>query len=52
LDERADDVIAGVRRALKPGGALSAECGGIKCVATIETALLDALQRRGITGKT
>src|SRR2546425_4508256 len=47
--KRADDVIAGVRRALKPGGRFVAECGGHKCVATIENALLDALQRRGIT---
>jgi ubiquinone/menaquinone biosynthesis C-methylase UbiE len=49
--KRADDVIAGVWRALKPGGRFVAECGGYKCVATIETALLDALKRRGIEGK-
>jgi trans-aconitate methyltransferase len=48
--KRADDVIAGVWRALKPGGRFVAECGGHKCVATIETALLDALKRRGIEG--
>ncbi len=49
--KRADDVIAGVWRALKPGGRFVAECGGHKCVATIETALLNALKRRGIAGK-
>ncbi len=49
--KRADDVIAGVWQALKPGGRFVAECGGHKCVATIETALLDALKRRGIEGK-
>jgi len=49
--KRADEVIAGVWRALKPGGRFVAECGGYKCVATIETALLDALKRRGIAGK-
>jgi len=49
--KRADEVIAGVWRALKPGGRFVAECGGYKCVATIENALLDALKRRGIAGK-
>ena len=49
--KRADEVIAGVWRALKPGGRFVAECGGYKCVATLETALLDALKRRGIAGK-
>jgi SAM-dependent methyltransferase len=48
--KRADDVIAGVWRALKPGGRFVAECGGRGCIATIETALLEALQRRGIEG--
>jgi SAM-dependent methyltransferase len=46
--KRADDVIAGVWRALKPGGRFVAECGGRGCIATIETALLAALKRRGI----
>jgi trans-aconitate methyltransferase len=45
---RADNVIAGVWRALKPGGRFVAECGGAGCVATISAALAAALQRRGI----
>ena len=45
---RADDVIAGVWRALKPGGRFVAECGGAGCVAKISTALTAALERRGI----
>jgi SAM-dependent methyltransferase len=45
---RADDVIAGVWRALVPGGRFVAECGGAGCVATIRAALTAALQRRGI----
>ncbi len=44
----ADDVIAGVWRALKPGGRFVAEFGGYGCVATIERALKGALRRRGI----
>ena len=46
----ADDVIAGVWRALKPGGRFVAEFGGHGCVATIKRALIDALRRRGIDG--
>jgi trans-aconitate methyltransferase len=46
--KRADDVIAGVWRALKPGGRFVAECGGDGCVATIASALEAALERRGI----
>jgi trans-aconitate methyltransferase len=48
--KRADAVIAGVWRALKPGGRFVAECGGSGCVATIEGALVSALNRRGIDG--
>jgi trans-aconitate methyltransferase len=48
--KRADDVIAGVWRALKAGGRFVAECGGDGCVATIERALVAALERRGIDG--
>jgi trans-aconitate methyltransferase len=48
--KRPDAVIAGVWRALKPGGRFVAECGGRGCVATIERALADALARRGIDG--
>lgn len=46
--KRADDVIAGVWRALKPGGRFVAECGGDGCVATIRAALAAALERRGV----
>jgi len=48
--KRADAVVAGVWRALKPGGRFVAECGGFGCVARIEAALLAALGRRGIDG--
>ncbi|MBI1814841.1 MAG: methyltransferase domain-containing protein [Deltaproteobacteria bacterium] len=47
---RADDVIAGVGRALKPGGRFVAEFGGNGCVATIARALVAALDRRGVDG--
>jgi trans-aconitate methyltransferase len=40
--------IAGVRRALRPGGRFAAELGGAGCNATIRAALGDALARRGI----
>jgi SAM-dependent methyltransferase len=46
-----DSVIAGVHRALKPGGRFVAECGGHGCVAKIKKALVDALNRRGIDGE-
>ena len=45
-----DDVIAGVWRALKPGGRFVGEFGGHGCVDTIKRALLAALERRGIDG--
>jgi SAM-dependent methyltransferase len=45
-----DDVIAGVWRALRPGGRFVGEFGGHGCVATIKRALIDALGRRGIDG--
>src|SRR5262249_10134177 len=48
--KRADDTIAGVYRALRPGGRFVAECGGHGCVATIAGALHAALGRRGIDG--
>jgi SAM-dependent methyltransferase len=48
--KRPDVVIAGVWRALKPGGRFVAECGGHGCVAKIERALVEALGRRGIDG--
>jgi SAM-dependent methyltransferase len=47
---RPDDVIAGVRRALKPQGRFVAEFGGDGCVEKVKTALVAALDRRGIDG--
>lgn len=44
---RPDAVIAGVRRALKPGGRFVGEMGGDGCVAAIVAALTAALARRG-----
>ncbi len=44
-------VIAGIHRSLKPGGRFVAEFGGHGNVAAICTALLAALQARGISGK-
>ena len=49
--KRADAVIESVWRALVPGGRFVAEFGGRGCVATIEAALLEALERRGIDGR-
>ena len=46
----ADAVIAGVRRALRPGGRFVAEFGGHGCVERIRTALIAALGRRGLDG--
>jgi SAM-dependent methyltransferase len=46
--KRPDAVIAGVRRALKPGGRFVAEMGGAGCVAKVRAALTAALARRGI----
>ncbi len=46
--KRADAVIEGVRRALKPGGRFVAEMGGAGCVAKVRAALTAALARRGI----
>jgi SAM-dependent methyltransferase len=48
--QRPDEVIAGVARALKPGGRFVAEMGGHGCVAAVVTALLAVLDRRGIDG--
>jgi trans-aconitate methyltransferase len=50
--KRADDVIGGVWRALRPGGRFVAECGGYGCVATIVAALDRALAERGIDSRT
>ncbi len=46
--KRADDVIAGVWRALKPVGRFVAECGGAGNIRKIESALHTVLDRRGI----
>ena len=48
---RPDDVIGGVRRALKPDGRFVSELGGSGCVRTIESTLLDLLVARGVTEK-
>ena len=45
-----DDVIAGVWRALRPGGRFIGELGGQGCIATIVAAVYEALARRGIDG--
>src|SRR5262245_21019867 len=46
-----DAMIAGVYRSLKPGGRFVAECGGHGCVDKIRTALVQALNRRGLDGE-
>ena len=46
--KRPEAVVAGVWRALRPGGRFVAEFGGHGCVAQIVTALSVALARRGI----
>jgi trans-aconitate methyltransferase len=46
----ADDVIAGVWHALRPGGRFVAELGGYACIATVVGAFYEALARRGIDG--
>jgi SAM-dependent methyltransferase len=46
-----DAVIAGVARALKPGGRFVAELGGRGCVGAIRGALVEALRRRGVDGE-
>ncbi len=48
--KRPDEVIRGVFRALRPGGRFVAELGGHGCVATVCSALVEALDRRGIDG--
>jgi trans-aconitate methyltransferase len=49
---QADVVIAGVWRALKPGGRFVGECGGSGNTATVVQALTQALHRRGINADT
>jgi trans-aconitate methyltransferase len=48
----ADPMIAAVYRALRRGGRFVAECGGHGCVDTVRTALVRALEQRGIDGET
>lgn len=49
--KRADPMIASVHRSLKAGGRFVAECGGDGCVQKVRTALVEALDRRGIDGE-
>jgi SAM-dependent methyltransferase len=46
-----DAVIAGVYKSLRAGGRFVAEMGGANCVQKIRTALIAALDRRNIDGK-
>jgi SAM-dependent methyltransferase len=46
-----DAVISGVHRALRPGARFVAEMGGAHCVEKIRTALIAALDRRNVDGK-
>jgi len=48
---RPDAVLQGVANALKTTGRFVAECGGAGCVETIRSALIAALNRRGIDGQ-
>ena len=49
--KRADPMLAAVYRSLRQGGRFVAECGGDGCVDKIRTALVQALERRGINGE-
>jgi len=49
--KRADPMIAGVYRSLRYNGRFVAECGGYGCVDKIRTALVQALEHRGIDGE-
>lgn len=46
----ADRLIQRVFEALRPGGRFVAECGGHKCIETIQTALITELEIRGYDG--
>jgi SAM-dependent methyltransferase len=48
---RPDEVIAGVWKALAPGGRFVGEFGGHGCVAKIKAALFAALSQRGVDGE-
>jgi len=43
-------LLAGVHRALRPGGRFVAECGGHGCVETIHRSLIECLDERGLDG--
>jgi SAM-dependent methyltransferase len=47
----AERVLAGVHRALRPGGRFVGEFGGSGCVETIHAALIAGLDRRGYDGR-
>lgn len=49
--KNADPMIASVYRSIRPGGRFVAECGGYGCVHKVRTALVRALDRRGIEGE-
>ncbi|HUI81531.1 MAG TPA: methyltransferase domain-containing protein [Bryobacteraceae bacterium] len=49
--QNADPMLRAVSRALRPGGRFVAECGGYGCVDKIRTALVRALERRGLNGE-
>jgi trans-aconitate methyltransferase len=48
--QRPDPMLAAVHRSLRSGGRFVAECGGHGCVQKVRTALVQALDRRGIDG--
>lgn len=49
--KRPDEVIAGMWRALRPGGRVVAEMGGAGNVDTVRTGLIRALNARGVDGE-
>ena len=49
--KRADRMIGAVHRSLRPEGRCVAECGGYGCVHKVRTALVHALDRRGMDGE-
>ena len=49
--KQADRMIAAVHRSLRPQGRFVAECGGYGCVHKVRTALVQALDRRGMDGE-
>jgi trans-aconitate methyltransferase len=49
--KRTDVMLAGVYRSLRPGSRFVAECGGHGCVRKIRTALVQALEHRGLDGE-